>query len=54
MDLLSPGAEQIARSALDVRIYRLRAKLSDFMGQDYPIVSVRGVGYRLGFELEIV
>lgn len=53
MDLLSTDTEQVSRATLDVRIYRLRAKLSDFTQREYPIVSIRGVGYRLGFELEV-
>lgn len=53
MDLLSTDKEQVSRSTLDVRIYRLRAKLSEFTQEDYPITSVRGVGYRLGFDLEV-
>ncbi|UOD49852.1 response regulator transcription factor [Orrella daihaiensis] len=54
MELLSTNTDQVSRSTLDVRIYRLRAKLSDFTQSEYPIVSIRGVGYRLGFELEVV
>jgi len=54
MELLSGGHGQISRSALDVRIHRLRSKLSEFTGQAHPIASIRGVGYRLGFEIEVV
>lgn len=54
IDLLSSDTGLIHRSTLDVRIYRLRAKLSQFLGIKHPIVSVRGVGYRLGFDLEVV
>lgn len=54
MDLLSTEKDQISRATLDVRIYRLRTKLSEFLNTDYPIASVRGVGYRLGFDIGIV
>ncbi|MCD8536101.1 MAG: response regulator transcription factor [Burkholderiaceae bacterium] len=54
IDLLSSDTELVNRSALDVRIYRLRAKLSEFLGVKHPIVSIRGIGYRLGFDLEVV
>ncbi len=53
LDLLSSETEQVSRSTLDVRIFRLRSKLAEFTSEKQPIVSVRGVGYRLGFELEI-
>lgn len=53
-DLLSHNKEQVSRSTLDVRMHRLRAKLNEFLGQDYCIVAVRGLGYRLGFDLEVV
>jgi len=54
MELLSVDQEPVSRSTLDVRIYRLRSKLSEFTGQSHSIASVRGVGYRLGFEIEVV
>ena len=54
MDLLSKDGDTVNRASLDVRIYRLRVRLADFVSESYPIVSIRGVGYRLGFGLEIV
>ena len=54
LSLLEVDHDKKVRSALDVRMFRLRTKLSEVTGQDYPIVSIRGVGYRLGFDLEIV
>lgn len=54
IDLLSHNKEQVSRSTLDVRMHRLRTKLTEFLGQDYSVASVRGVGYRLGFDLEVV
>lgn len=53
MDLLSTGEEVVTRGSLDVRMYRLRAKLAELMPARQAIVSVRGVGYRLGFDLEV-
>jgi|AntAceMinimDraft_5_1070358.scaffolds.fasta_scaffold54519_1 DNA-binding response OmpR family regulator len=53
MDLLGIDQDKKKRSALDVRIYRLRAKLSALTGNYSPILSIRGVGYRLGMPLEI-
>lgn len=54
LELLSSEAEVVNRAALDVRIYRLRGKLKETVNIDQPIVSVRGFGYRLGFELRMV
>jgi DNA-binding response OmpR family regulator len=54
MELLGASQGPVSRSTLDVRIYRLRSKLSEFTGQAHPIASVRSVGYRLGFEIEVV
>lgn len=54
MDLLRPDGGVVSRTSLDVRIYRLRSKLADFTGEEHSIVSVRGVGYRLVFDVEIV
>lgn len=54
IDLVSTGTDQVSRSTLDVRIYRLRSKLAEFTFPDHPIVSVRGVGYRLGFDLQVL
>mgnify|MGYP001038816866 CR=1 FL=1 len=53
LDLLQAEQDQKSRSALDVRMYRLRAKLSKLTASDAPILSIRGVGYRLGLDLEI-
>lgn len=53
VDLLSAGTDIVTRGSLDVRMYRLRTKLAEVMLAKQAIVSVRGVGYRLGFELEI-
>jgi|GEM_PF-85635 len=53
LEVLNSHQEPVSRRTLDVRIHRLRAKLLDFIGSDNAIVSVRGVGYRLNFELEI-
>lgn len=53
MDLLGSDDEPFIRSSLAVRIFRLRTKLSTFLHIDNPIVAVRGVGYRLGFDLKV-
>lgn len=54
IELLSTDKEPVSRATLDVRIYRLRTKLAEFTQEDYPIASVRGYGYRLGIDLEVV
>jgi DNA-binding response OmpR family regulator len=53
IELLSQNKEPVSRSALDVRMHRLRTKLSGFIGLEQPIVAVRGVGYRMGFDIEV-
>ena len=53
LELLNGDQEVVSRRSLDVRVYRLRSKLSELLGQDTTIVSIRGLGYRLGFELEV-
>lgn len=54
IDLLSTDKDPVSRATLDVRIYRLRSKLAEFTSQEQPIVSIRGVGYRLGLNLQVV
>lgn len=53
LEMLNAHEANVSRRMLDVRVSRLRAKLTDFLSQNDTIVSVRGVGYRLNFELEI-
>ena len=52
LDIVNTMGESISRRTLDVRMYRLRSKLTEFTAEPHTIVSVRGVGYRLGFDLE--
>jgi len=53
LELLNGDQELVTRRSLDVRVHRMRSKLSELLGQDTTIVSIRGLGYRLGFELEV-
>lgn len=53
LDMLSMQDGQLTRTALDVRIHRLRAKLSGLTQARQSIASIRGVGYRLVLDLSI-
>ena len=53
LEVLNAERDLISRRALDVRVHRLRAKLAELLDQETTIVSIRGIGYRLGFELEV-
>lgn len=54
MDLLGKESGLVTRASLDVRIYRLRGRLAELAFDQNPIFSVRGIGYKLGLELEIL
>ena len=54
MELISRESGPVSRESFDVRIHRLRARLSEFTSEKNPIVSVRGVGYKLAIDIEIV
>ena len=54
LDLLSVQDMQLTRAALDVRIHRLRAKLSVLNQTSQAIVAIRGYGYKLVVDLSIV
>lgn len=53
LDMLGAHDAQLTRSALDVRIHRLRTKLSVLMPTSPSIVAIRGVGYKLVLDLSI-
>ena len=54
MELISRDSGPVSRESFDVRIHRLRARLFEFTSEKNPIVSVRGVGYKLAIDIEIV
>lgn len=54
IDLISSDDSLVSRASLDVRVFRLKSKLREITDMQHPIVSVRGVGYRLGFAVEII
>lgn len=53
LELLDNGAATASNSALDVRLFRLRAKLSEVADIEDPIANVRGVGYRVMLPIRI-
>lgn len=54
MELLCKEADLATRGSLDVRISRLRGRLSKLDAGKNSIVSIRGFGYKLGLDLEII
>ena len=54
MELVSGESGSMSRASLDMRLHRLRARLSEFTSEKNPIVSVRGLGYKLAIDIEIV
>lgn len=53
LDVLSEQEAQLTRTALDVRIHRLRNKLSGLTHTGQAIAAIRGFGYKLVLDLSI-